>query len=101
MAILSLREEKLSPGDASESAMGKHLAKVYDPGIAEACGFILHRIEKARLQRDSSNHYFDDMNYVTDYRANENAKNAYLRKKRNDSETKRDRNKRPDEAGET
>jgi hypothetical protein len=75
-------------GQTNEQKLSAHLPNIYDPKDRECHLFILERLEKARIQRDTPCRFFDDMSYVDDYLANENAKNSYLRKKRNDSEVR-------------
>lgn len=75
-------------GQTLENKFDSHLPKIYSPEERAQHLFILERLESARLQRDSGNKYFDGMDYVRDFEANENAKNAYLRPKINDSEVR-------------
>lgn len=75
-------------GQTIEKEVMEHRPRIYSPDKQRAYAFYIDRLEKARTQRDSRHSYFDDMNYHTDYVMNERAKNAYLRKKKNDSEVR-------------
>jgi len=60
------------------------------PEENEALMFYIRRLVNARDQRNQPNKYFDNLDYVTDYITNENAKNTYLRPKKNNAEVRVD-----------
>lgn len=62
--------------------------KVYSPEEMKAYSFYLRCLNKAKEQRDTPNKYFDDLDFITDFYKNENARNTYLKPKKNDSETR-------------
>jgi len=50
--------------------------------------FLLERLTDARDTRNSTSHFYDNSNFIQDYIDNENARNSYLKPKKNDSETR-------------
>lgn len=52
----------------------------------EQRGRILKRADRARDNREDSHHYFDEMTYLQDYKANEDAANTYLTPKINQTD---------------
>ena len=60
----------------------------YQGDLAESYNFYIERAESARVQRERVYTEFDDLQYERDYMLNEQARNSYLRKKRNDDEVR-------------
>lgn len=76
-------KQQLTPADGK-----KKQEEVLDASLSLQRTRILKRAENANIAREQSHHYFDDMTYLQDYRANEDACNTYLRPKKNKADVR-------------
>lgn len=60
----------------------------YTGKLGEVYRFYIDRAERARILRERKWHEFDNLTYEKDYLLNEDARNSYLRPKRNDDEVR-------------
>lgn len=78
----------MSTGLEKQDEFFKRVSAAYDGNAARSYRYYIDRLEKAKMQRNQPNRFLDDLDYLTDYVTNENAKNTYLRPKLNDSEVR-------------
>lgn len=80
---------KASPGVKKQEDLQKRVgAWMTDqsPEVVKQWAFIMSRLNRALLQRNSIKEYFDGLGFVDDFVLNERARNSYLVPKLNDSE---------------
>jgi len=83
--------DKQSTGVVNQEKLMERFSKiqeVYSEKELSAYAFYLKNLDKAKEMRNTPSRYFNDRDYITDYIENENARNTYLKPKKNDSETR-------------
>lgn len=79
-----------STGLKKTKELGKNFSTPLTAQETEAMNFYIQRLNTAKEMRNTKWKYFDGMDFENDYHTNENARNTYLRPKKNDSEVRVD-----------